>query len=218
LNYDEYPEPAVESAAERTFPWPPAEGEPLTAALGQTWRGAALEPRTFYAAVPERASLGPTLVYYLIIGIAAAGASLFWSLLGVGVQGERDAVLGQSEFAVHPVVEFLLSPVLLILSLFLAAAVTHVLLKLFGGANRDFAFTTRILAFAYSPALLEVVPFVGVVLGFLWTVVVAIIGLREGHRTTTARAAAAVLIPVIIAGAIIALGAMLAMTGQLLEV
>jgi hypothetical protein len=214
----DYAQPADDAPAALSFPWPPAEDESPLAALGRTWRGASLAPRAFFRALPEHQGLGPAILYYLIIGIAAAGATLFWTLLGVGVQADRDAVLGQGSLtAMHPAVEFLLSPLLLLLTLFLAAAVTHLLLKLFGGANRSFNFTTRVLAFAYSPSLLEVVPFVGVFLGFVWTLVVAIIGLKEGHRTSLGRVLAAVLIPLVIAGAIVAFATVLASTGRLLE-
>jgi hypothetical protein len=201
-----------------TFPWPPPEGSSVVEAFGRTWRGASLEPRRFFGSLPEHGSIPGALLYYVPLGIAVAGANLFWSLLRGGVETEQDAVLGELDLgrAISPVLEFLFSPLILLLSLFLAAGVTHLLLRLFGGANRDYGFTTRVFAFAYSPQILGIVPVVGGVVGFVWMIVVAMIGLKEGHRTTMGRVAAAVLIPVTIALIALAIAAFVAATGRIL--
>jgi hypothetical protein len=198
------------------FPWPPAEGESVVNAYGRTWRGAALEPRAFFGALPAQQSLGPALLYYLPLGIAVAGAQLFWSSIRGTVDTERDAVLGAELPALSPLVEFLLSPVMLILTIFVAAGLVHLLLRLLGGASRDFGFTVRVFAYAYSPQILGVVPVVGSAVGFFWMVGVAIIGLREGHRTSTGKAATAVLVPLAVALTFFAIVTLIAATGSLL--
>jgi hypothetical protein len=220
------PEDAAESYATESgapephasFPWPPATGQSAITAFADTWRGAALTPRRFFRALPEEGSIGAALLYYLPLGIAVAGVNLFWALLSGGIETEQDAVLGRLELGrgVSPILEFLFAPVILLASIFIAAGVTHLLLRLFGGANRDFGFTTRVFAFAYSPQILAVVPVVGTIAGFVWMVVVAVIGLKEGHRTSLGRVLAAVLIPVAIALVFIAIAAFIAATGGVL--
>jgi hypothetical protein len=209
--------PEPQPTPDPIFPWPPAEGDAVARAFAATWTGASLRPRSFFAAMPDRASLGPALLYYVPLGIFIAGADLFWSTVRGGGP-EQDVVLDRTDVLAgldNPLVSFLLSPVILLLSLFVAAAVTHLLLRLFGGASRDFTFTARVYAFSYSPQAVGIVPVIGSVIGFIWMVGVAIIGLREGHRTTTARAAAAVLIPVAIALVFMAIAAFIALTGSL---
>jgi hypothetical protein len=219
VNYDE---PAYADAGDgvvpaEPFPWPPADNESIPSAFVRTWRGAALRPGSFFAALPEHGSLGAALLYYLPLGILISAANALWEATSGGLNPERDAVLGGGEItALSPLVQFLLSPLILLLSLLLAAGVTHLLLRLFGGASRDFGFTTRLFAFAYSPQLLGVIPVIGTAIGFIWMVIVAIVGLREGHRTTTGRAAAAVLIPVVIGLLFVAAAAFIAMTGRVL--
>jgi hypothetical protein len=61
-----------------------------------------------------------------------------------------------------------------------------------------------------------VVPVVGTVVGFVWMVIVAVIGLKEGHRTSMGRVLAAVLIPVVIALIFVAIAAFIATTGRIL--
>lgn len=203
-----------EPDTENSFPWPPAGDEGVVSAFGRTWTGAALHPRSFFRTMPVDGTLGAALLYYLPLGIAVSGAGLFWAMLR-GTATERDEVLGRVDFVMqfNPVLEFLLSPLILLLSLVVSAGVVHLLLKAFGGANRSFGFTTRIFAFAYSPQILGVLPVAGSAIGFAWMVVVAVIGLREGHRTTLGRALAAVLIPVGIALFFVAVAAFIAATG-----
>jgi hypothetical protein len=198
------------------FPWPPAAGESITGAYGRTWHGSALKPRAFFRALPESGSLGAAVLYYLPIGIAVAGAGLFWSALR-GTSSTREAVLDRAGTmtGLSPLTEFLFAPLMLLLSLFVSATITHLLLRLFGGASRNLWFTTRVYAFSYSPQILGVVPVIGSVIGFGWMVVVAIIGLKAGHHTSTAKAAAAVMIPVAIGLVFVAMAAVLHLAGSM---
>jgi hypothetical protein len=198
------------------FPWPPAAGESAITAFIETWTGASLRPRESFRRLPD-GTIRAALSYYIPLGIAVAGIELFWMFLLEGLDPEREAVLGEPAIAgvMHPVVWFLLSPLILLVSLFLAAGAVHALLALFGGANRPFTVSARVLAFAYSPQILSIVPLVGSVAGSAWMVAVAIIGLREAHATTTGRAAAAVLIPVASVLIFIAIATFVAATGRM---
>ncbi|HUF51460.1 MAG TPA: YIP1 family protein [Longimicrobiales bacterium] len=197
----------------RPFPWPPAEDESVISAFGRTWQGASLRPRAFFASMPERASLGAAVMYYLSIGIAAAGAMLFFEMVREPPATDPDSMLGQLFMrSTMPLVDFLLSPLFLLLSLFVSAGVTHVMLKMLGAASRPYGFTVRTFAFAYSPQILGIIPYAGTVAGFSWMVYVAIAGLSAGQRTTTARAAVAVLVPLALAVAFVAVAMLMATT------
>jgi hypothetical protein len=92
------------------------------------------------------------------------------------------------DVAVNPmsgVIEFLLSPLLLIVTLFVVSGVCHLCLMMTGGANYGFQTSARVFAYAYSPALFGVIPFLGNLVAFFWMIVLAVVGLREAHRTTT---------------------------------
>jgi hypothetical protein len=217
VNHDDTYDAAEPAEPAAPFPWPPAEGDSIIEAFGSTWRGAALEPKRFFGLMPADGSIGAALLYYLPLGLAVSAGGMLWEVLRGGAGAEREAVLGAGDMpAISPLVQFLLAPLILLVSIFLAAAVVHLLLKAFGGASRDLRFTVRLFAFAYSPQILGVIPVIGTAIGFVWMVVVAIVGLREGHGTTTGRAAAAVLIPVALALVFMAVAAFIALTGQLL--
>lgn len=206
--------PGEEAAG--AFPWPPGPDESVFDAWGRTWSGAALAPRRFFAALPRKRPITPAILYYLSIGILVAGAQLFWAMV-LGPSGDEVASgIGAEPWA--PLMDFLLSPVLLLLSLFISAAVVHVLLKLFGGAGGDFSLTTRVFAYAYSPQILGVIPVAGTIAGFVWMVAVAVIGLKVAHGTTTGRAAAAILIPLGIGLTFMLLAELIVRAGGLLDV
>jgi len=214
-------EPAAPAAPEagRAFPWPPGEDESILTAFTDTWRGATLSPTQFFRSLPRDGRIGPALLYYLPLGIAVAGAGLFWGL--VLPSAEEMAALGGfgqlgGESGMDPVIEFLMSPLLLLFSLFVSAGVTHMMLALFGGAKHGLSTTVRVFAFAYSPNILGVVPYAGELVGWVWMIVIAIIGLREAHGTGTGRAAAAVLVPLTVALFLFAVAMFIAATTSIL--
>ncbi|HSK19646.1 MAG TPA: Yip1 family protein [Longimicrobiales bacterium] len=198
------------------FPWPPRPDDSVFEAWGRTWSGASLAPRRFFAALPPSGSLGAAVLYYLSIGIPVAGVQLFWSMLRGG-SGDDVVEAGNALAAWGPLVDFLISPIYLLLSLFLSAGVVHLMLKLFG-VTGGFGVTARTFAFAYSPQILGIVPVAGAIAGFIWMVVVAIVGVREAHGTTTGRAAAAILIPLSIALAFVAAAYLIVQLGGLPDV
>lgn len=202
----EYGEVAATDAGAARFPWPPPEGVSSLAALGETWKAATFEPRRFFALMPRTGGTGPAVLYYLIVGVLLSGVSLLWSMLA----GRTDQEMEQrgTELpieALDPLVGFLLSPLMLLLALVLAAGITHLFLMLFGGARHGFATTTRVFCFAYSPMLFGVVPVLGTIVGTVWMVALAVIGLREAHESEGWQPVLAVLIPFILLIALVAI-------------
>jgi hypothetical protein len=150
--------------------------------------------------MPVPAPIGPAVLYFLIIGIVAVGLSLFWQMLFQAIFASAGLVEATEPSAIDawmPVIQFLLSPLFLLISLGISFVVQHLILLLVGGARRGPGTTLRALSFSYSPALFAIVPIVGALVGGIWTIVLAIIGLREGHQTDGWRAATAVLLPVV---------------------
>lgn len=201
------------------FPWPPTEDEAPLAAFGETWKSATFEPGRFFGRVPRQAGTGAALVYYLVLVLVVAGATLFWESLSLFIGPLEDSGLGgEMGFeAVSPLVGFLLTPVILLVMLFLSAAVTHGFLSLFNAGRHGFGTTLRVFCYAYSPGLFGVIPLIGGVLGSVWMIVLLIIGLRGAHETEGWKAALAVLLPfALLLGTMILAFMMLLATGAAL--
>ncbi|QSZ67009.1 hypothetical protein RJ40_05625 [Methanofollis aquaemaris] len=84
-----------------------------------------------------------------------------------------------------------------IIGLVVVGLIVHILVALLVGGN-GLEVTIRALAYAATPSmLLGWIPVIGF-LALLWTVALAVVGIREFHDTTTGKAAVAVLLPVVV--------------------
>jgi hypothetical protein len=195
-------------------PWPPPAEAPLLDAVVAAWRASVFSPRRFFPQLAHTDDLLPSVLYYLVLGVIVAAVGLFWRMvLPLEAGGILEQVLragGQSS----AVVDVLLAPLWLLLSLFVGAGVVHVMLLILGGAHEGMGTTVRVMCFAYGPALFAVVPVLGTAVGGVWSVVLTILGLQSAHRTTGARAAIAVLIPLFVLVLLAALATILLIAGS----
>jgi hypothetical protein len=191
---------AMRADTAEPFPWPPPAGGTALGQLVETWQRSVFQPAGFFAAMPRRSGLGAAIVYYLIIGTVAAAIRLFWRFALPPFLPDGDALvlralrMGQPD---SPLVEFLLAPMFMLLTLGLATVVTHGALWIVGGARERMGTTAAVYAYSNGPQLFVVVPVVGTALGTLWALVLLVIGLREAHRTTTGRAIMALVLPLL---------------------
>ncbi len=82
---------------------------------------------------------------------------------------------------------------------FVSSGIIHLFLMLLKSANRDFETTLRAIAYstgAFWP--LQIIPMVGPAIGGIWAIVVEIIAIARAHEITTGKAAAAVLLPLVV--------------------
>jgi hypothetical protein len=89
----------------------------------------------------------------------------------------------------------ILIPVNAIIRAFVWGGVEHLMLKLVGVSTRGFEATLRGACYATAPMLIGIVPICGVQVYPVWEIVCRILAYRGVHRTTTGKAAAAVLLP-----------------------
>ena len=180
------------------FPWPPREHDSVFEALGTTWKDSVFHPASFFARMPREFDFGWVLGYYLIIGVANAAITLFWEMvLGPGLltrmlQTEGGVAAGS------PLLDFLLSPLMLIAGLFIGAGLVHMFLLLFRSGQNGFQTTVRVFAFSVGPQLFAIVPYIGSFIAGVWVLVLTAIGLREAHQTTMGKVIAAILVPVVL--------------------
>jgi hypothetical protein len=165
-----------------------------------TIRMAFAEPRTLFASLPE-GDIGAPFVYGVIVTTVAVAAGCFYStltdagMLSMMPERARGALALD---AISNVAVIVVSPVLAAVYLFVGTAVYHVMLMLLGAANRSFATTFRVVAYASTPGLLAVVPICGGLVGGVWEIVLAILGAAIAHRTSGWRAAIAYFLPLLV--------------------
>jgi hypothetical protein len=171
---------------------------------------------------PEGGMMDP-LLFGLIGGCAGSIVSiLFQALLrfipGFGGRDDLFNMFGISQW-VFLVIYAVLSPLFVLMGLFLAGALLHVCLMLVGGANRPFETTFRVVCFTAGAAnLFSMIPMCGGLIAAVYNVVLECIGLSRAHQTTTGKALMAIFLPLIVCcGVAIILGIVLGGFGAFLN-
>jgi hypothetical protein len=212
----ELPAPFVERKERGFFP-----------AFFQTWKLSALEPAHFFRRV--RIDQTASAVWFAVIATTVGTwvSTIFGYLGSAGTAQQLREALDQlpaeaeswrsviegfaSEMTVAGLVGRLLSaPLVSLVALYLGAGVVHLLLMLFRGAQRGFGATLTAAGYASGLGLLSAVPGCGGLVAMVWSAVVFVIGLGATQRCGTGKAAAAVLLPVVL---VCACGAALAAFG-----
>ena len=138
------------------------------------------------------------MIYGLIVGVIGWGVSMIWQWHFLS-RWFPVTVFPVIPYNLHLVVMTVALPFLVILSILIGSAVTHICLLIVGGNKSGFQTTFRVICYSYSGHLFAIIPIVGSTIGSFYTLVLTIIGVREGHGISTGRAVLAVLLPFILA-------------------
>ncbi len=161
------------------------------------------KPNEAFGVMRREGNFVDPLLYVVLMGTAAAVVSFFYSFIlnsfGMMSGGDRQGVAALFGFGAGSVVMLILMPVILIIGMFVGAAITHVCLMIVGGANQSFETTLRVLSYSSGSAnILQLLPVCGGMVAGIYTVVLNCIGLARAHQTDTWRAVVAVLLPVVV--------------------
>jgi hypothetical protein len=190
-------------------------------------------PSSAFAQMSLTVDLIRPLAYFVACALAAACVSQLWGFLlydrmldivraMMGPQFEKIQPFMNRPGGLQLVVALVITPLIVLVVLFIWSGIVHLTLTLLGGANRGFSATLRVMCYAQTSQIAVIVPIVGGVISFVWRLVLEIIGLSQAHKTDPWKAALAVFLPLLlcclclIAGAV-AFGAALAQTLQNLK-
>ncbi len=159
-----------------------------------TWRASLFEPAAFFQSLPYRAPLARPVLYYLIVSVISA----FFVLLCGSVSDSLfpSMALGSSE-QVGPLVQFFFEPFGKLIVLGVGTLVLHALALVLAAEPRGMGATLRVFCYAWGPSVFTIVPILGPIVGFVWSVALLVVGVREAHRTTGGRAAVIVVTPIL---------------------
>jgi len=193
-------------------PWEDMASLGFFTAFFRTIKEVLFAPTAFFRRMPVSQGIPPPLFYGVIVSFLAAtiGMLVQYTLLGSmgsftgggGMEGMGGGHVFQA--AVLIIYAFFL-PILIAIGLFITSGIFHLCLLIVGAGKRGFEATFRVAAYTCSTQVFSLVPFIGPLILFFYTLVVYVIGFRESHRTTTGRALIAVLLPILIIGFFITL-------------
>ncbi|MCL2124011.1 MAG: YIP1 family protein, partial [Desulfovibrionaceae bacterium] len=169
-------------------PWEdPYEGYP--AAFYQTAvRVLFAAPRFFAGIVPQK-RLGRTLAFYLLVGLIQIFAEQFWLAIFAKVlapRAESDPQFAQlitllSRDMSLPLV-VLARTAFISLELFVTAILYHMMFRMVAPAKANFSLVFQVIAYAAAPALLGIIPLLGSLAGFIWSIACGVVGCRYALR------------------------------------
>ncbi len=186
---------------EETNPWERREGRGIVAAFAETLQQALFHPAAFFRGTAPERGAGAALLYAVVVGTLSLAVMLLWQrALGDRVAfepGGRWLRPLERGGALPGIALFL--PIGVALGNLVWAALLHVSLAVLGGARGTYGTTLKVVCYSSSATAFNVFPVCGAAVGALWQAVLQVIGLRELHRTSTARAFWAWLLPFVAA-------------------
>ncbi|MEN8143482.1 MAG: YIP1 family protein [Gemmatimonadota bacterium] len=167
--------------------------------LVQTWLDCVTHPGDFFSRIDYSAGLGRPVLYYLIVSMLSAFFYMAWGSPGfdesfataIGVSADQIDSTASS----FKLLYFFVTPFASLMALGIGALVYHLFALFLAPQRRGLADTVRVLCYAGSPGVLSIIPWIGGMVGGIWSLVLLVIGIREAHRTTTGRSIAIVLLP-----------------------
>ena len=193
--------------------WEERERLGFFAALSQTIADVLLRPTQTFASLKQTGGLANPLLYFVLVSSSMFAVSAFYQIAMTTVNPTLFAPkiphATGSSYTVALIGSVLLSPALYVVSAFISSGITHLCLKLLGGANRPFETTFRVICYAQaSAAVLNVIPVCGSLIGVIWGAYAIIIGLKEAQNTEGWRATLAITLPgLFCCGLLLVLGA-----------
>jgi len=215
----------------RSTPWEQRDRIGLVSALVETTQQVLTRPTAFFRAMPVTGGIGGPLFYGVIVGYAGLVAAGIYGAIFQAVAGPRlfdlphraelERFLPYLQGGMGLVFQIVLGPLLIAAGLFISSAILHLLLMLFGGAPRGFEATFRVRCYAEAASLFRLVPFCGMPIFVIFSLVLTIVGLSEAHGIGRGRATAAVLLPLFflccccVVGIVVAVGGLASALGGL---
>lgn len=159
-------------------------------------------PAATFSALSHEAGIRSSMVYLLVYGSLGQTIGRYWfTLLGI-----RYGILEGNALAntIHFLVGVLLTPIVLLAFVLVVAGLVHLVLRIIRATRRPFSATFQVMAYASGAiSLVNVIPIVGRFIMPVWALVLYFVGLAKAHRTSKTRVFFALLVPLVLAGALI---------------
>jgi hypothetical protein len=189
-------------ASRSGLPWDERQARGFFNAFVETLVRVLTKPDAAFRAMKIEGGLVEPLIYALIGGWLGGVVAFLFSLgfKSMGLFANRDNAFGMlTGMGIGSIAFIILLPVMIVIGLFIGAAIVHLCLMIVGGANKTFEATFRVLAFSQgSTGPLQMIPVCGGLIAGVWGLVVTCIGLARAHETGTERAVFAVFLPLLV--------------------
>lgn len=193
--------PSIPSAEGNEPAWEERENIGFFPAITRTVSSVLMHPSQTFSAMKQTGGLANPLLYFVLLSSAMFAVSALYQMAAVSfnpstLAANSPAHVSKGAFSVALVGMILISPALYVLSAFISSGITHLCLKLLGGAHRPFETTFRVICYAQASAMVfNLLPICGGLIGVIWGAYTIIIGLKESHGISGWKATLAITLP-----------------------
>lgn len=192
--------------------------QPAIAGLVGTVKLFVTDPTTAFRRMSLTIGIFRPLIYGILLAwVGEAVAYLFGLVFQASIFGFLSQIDGMQEIIPAAflgmglgIVALIIAPVFIVIGIFIYSLIVHLFLMMVGGDQSGFGATFRVLCYSNTSQLAQVVPIAGGIIAFVWSMVLGVVGLTEAHHTTTGKAVAAVLLPIVACCVCMAIFVMLA--------
>jgi hypothetical protein len=190
-------------------PWE-VPGAPFFSALLETVKLFALDPKAAFVRLEETEGWQRPMAYaVLVTTISSAVAAAFMLMLQlpfilatISQAGGEPLGVESLSFGAIMLLVFVgvvvMVPISTVISLLVQAGILHLILLMLSIAQERFEATLRLVCYAATGQIGNLVPFVGGYIALPWLIVLQVLGVAQTHRCTYGKATLAVLLPLIV--------------------
>jgi len=180
------------------------------AAFWRTSKSILFRPSAIFSALDYDSGVGNSLVYLLIYGSLGQIIGRYWTtLLGIHYGIIESNPLDNT---VHFASTILLTPVIFLALILVAAGLVHLVLRILLATRRPFSATFQVMAYASgATSIVNVIPFMGRIVMPLWALILYLVGLSKAHHTSKTKVFFALVLPLVMLG-FLAIAVILAIT------
>ena len=193
--------PSPSPAPAGSNPWEQRGARGRIAAFGETLQESLFRPAAFFRGTAPAGGVGAALAYAAVVGTLSIGVAVLWQR----ALGDRIATQwGEGTWTCSTTARRWRDSRCSCRSgspcsrssrrRFCTSA-----LAVLGGARGGYGATLKAVCYSWSALAFNIFPFCGAAVGAVWQAVLQVIGMRELHRTSTARAFWAWFLPFIVA-------------------
>ncbi len=173
-------------------PWERADAN-FPADMFRSWLQCMTEPHAFFRSLDVTVPFSRPLLFFLVFWILGSGLG---TLSADATLGDWYAARGiDAPGATWNLFFFFLSPFIGAISLAIYVGLTHLGVRIFVKDPGSIGVTARGLCYVAAPQLLAVIPFLGWLVAFFWSLFLAVVSVQRLHGTNTGSAVAAVIVP-----------------------
>jgi len=183
----------------RLSPWEERSNLGFWQGIYQTFKAVLFSPEKLFKSMIFNKGIKEPLAYGLLFGSMGTMFGFFWQFLIIGgsIRSIDQGLVGQLPMGLIFLMIMLISPIFVILTIFLTSGIMHLMLLIVGGGKNGFEATFRVISFSQATQILGVIPFIGGIIGGFWLFIAQFIGLRAIHEISYLKVLLAFLIPVI---------------------